>query len=305
MQTTILMIRPVAFRNNDETAVNNYFQKKLGRTLPKTIQAKALKEFNNLVVKLEKIGLNVIVVDDTLKPDTPDSIFPNNWISFHEKGIVCVYPMFAKNRRLERREDVLEIVEKNGFKIKNIIDYTSAEEENLFLEGTGSMVLDRVNKIAYCALSPRSNEEIFIEFCEDLEYTPVVFRANQIIDGKRKSIYHTNVMMSVGKDFVIICLKTISDKKQRKHVADALTNSDKEIINITEEQVNNFAGNIIQLTSKDKKDYIVMSKNAHKSLSKAQIKIIEKHGKIISSDINTIETCGGGSLRCLITEIFN
>lgn len=300
---TVLMIKPVDFKMNEKTAVNNHFQKKT-KQLAKTIQTKALKEFDGLVKKLEKEGVKVVVIEDTLKPATPDSIFPNNWISFHEKGTVCVYPMFAENRRTERREDVLEIVEKEGFKIKNVIDYTSAEEENLFLEGTGSMVLDRDNKIAYCTLSPRSSEELFIEFCEDVEYTPVVFRANQTIEGKRKAIYHTNVMLSVGKKFAVVCLQTITDKKQRKQVADTLQNSGKEIINITEEQVANFAGNILQLEGADKTDLIIMSNTAHKSLSKAQLNIIGKHGKIIKSDVKTIETNGGGSVRCMLAEIF-
>ena len=298
------MIRPVSFRMNEETVINNHFQKGLGKTLPKTIQTKALKEFDNLVKKLKDVDINVIVVEDTKTPDTPDSIFPNNWISFHKDGIVCVYPMFAKNRRLERREDILEIVESNGFKINNIVDYTSAEEEGLFLEGTGSIVLDRENKIAYCALSPRSSEAVFIEFCEDFEYTPILFRANQKVNTKLKPIYHTNVVMSIGKRFAMICLQVITDKKQRKQVIEMLTNSGKEIIIINENQLANFAGNILQVTSNDNKDYIVMSKTAHQSLSKAQISIIEKHGKILSTNVQTIETCGGGSVRCMMAEVY-
>lgn len=299
---TVLMVKPVSFRMNEETVVNNHYQKKT-KALPATIQTKALKEFNDLVSKLEKAGVNVLVVEDTKKLDTPDSIFPNNWISFHKNGIVCMYPMFAKNRRLERRVDVLEIIEKQGFKIENVIDYTEAEEEDYFLEGTGSMVLDRENNIAYCVLSPRSSEALFIEFCEDLEYTPVVFRANQTVNGKRKPIYHTNVMMSIGEKFAILCLQTIDDKKQKKHLAKVLQDSGKEIINITEEQVANFAGNILQVQGKDKK-YIVMSKTAYKSLSKAQITIIEKHGTIIKSNVDTIEANGGGSVQCMLAEVF-
>jgi len=300
---TILMIKPVAFKMNEQTAINNHFQKKSKKT-DADIQDKALKEFNILVKKLEKEGVKVIVIEDTKKPKTPDSIFPNNWISFHEKNIVCVYPMFAENRRDERREDILEVVETQGYKIDNIIDYTSAENQDVFLEGTGSMVLDRVNKIAYCALSPRSNEELFIEFCEDMEYTPITFRANQQVNSKRKAIYHTNVMMSIGEKFALICLQTITDKKQRKQVSSMLLNSGKEIINISEEQVNNFTGNILQVKGKDDKLLIIMSTTAYNSLSKAQISIIEKHGKIIKSNVKTIEDNGGGSVRCMLTEIF-
>ncbi len=303
MTNTILMIKPVAFYKNEETAVNNHYQKET-KELANTVQIKALKEFNALVAKLKKVGVKVIVVEDTLEPATPDSIFPNNWISFHKDGVVCVYPMFAENRRAERREDVLEIIEKEGFKIKDIVDYTSAEEENIFLEGTGSMVLDRENKIAYCTLSPRSNENLFIEFCEDLEYTPVVFRANHIVDGKRKPIYHTNVMMSVGDRFAVICLQTIDDKKQRKQVAEMLQNSGKEIINISKEQVASFAGNILQVSGKEDKKFIVMSTTAYKSLSKAQISILEKHGEIIKSNVKTIEENGGGSVRCMLAEVY-
>ena len=303
MTSTLLMIKPVAFHKNEETAINNHYQKDT-KELANTLQVKALKEFNALVSKLEKAGVKVIVVEDTLEPATPDSIFPNNWISFHKNETVCVYPMFAENRRSERREDILKIVEKEGFKINDIIDYTSAEEENMFLEGTGSMVLDRENKIAYCSLSPRSNENLFIEFCEDLEYTPVVFRANHIVNGKVKPIYHTNVMMSVGDDFAVICLQTIDDKKQRKQVAEMLQKSGKEIINISEEQVDNFAGNVLQVFGTDNKKYIVMSTTAYQSLSKAQISILKKHGKIIKSDVKTIEENGGGSVRCMLAEVY-
>lgn len=298
------MIKPAAFRRNDETAVNNHFQKEITKVTPKTLQTKALKEFESFVEKLEKVGINVIIVEDTLKPETPDAIFPNNWISFHENGTVCMYPMFAENRRKERRIDVLEIVEKSGFKINNIIDFTEAEDEGFFLEGTGSMVLDRKNRIAYCALSPRSSEEVFIEFCEELEFTPVVFRANQTVNGKRRAIFHTNVMLSLGDDFAIVCLQTISDKKQRKHLAKVLQDSGKEIINISEEQVANFAGNVLQLKGKADAKFIVMSATAYKSLSKAQVSIIKQYGKIIKSDVKTIEANGGGSVRCMIAEIF-
>ena len=299
---TLLMIEPVAFRNNEETAVNNYYQKETTKQV-KTIQSKALKEFNNLVKELKNAGVNVIVIKDTTELETPDSIFPNNWVSFHHKGIVCVYPMFAKNRRDERREDILELIESKGFKLDTVIDYTTAEEDNFFLEGTGSMVLDRENKIAYCALSPRSDESLFIEFCEDLEYTPIVFRANQTVNGKRKPIYHTNVMMSIGEKFAIICLASIDDKKQRKQVADSLQNSNKQVINISEEQVANFAGNILQIKG-ESDNYIAMSKTAHTSLREAQITLLEKHGKLIVSDITTIEENGGGSVRCMLAEIF-
>ncbi|MPT34632.1 MAG: amidinotransferase, partial [Flavobacterium sp.] len=217
---TILMIRPVAFRMNEQTAVNNYYQKVLDNLLPATVNAKAQEEFDAFVEKLKNVGVNVIVVEDTVTPDTPDSIFPNNWISFHENGDVALYPMFAENRRLERREDILDILEEKGFQIENIVDYTSAEEDNIFLEGTGSLLLDRENGKAYCALSPRADEELMIEFCEDFELNPVIFEAYQTVNGERKHIYHTNVMMCLAETFAVICADCIDDTKERKMVLD-------------------------------------------------------------------------------------
>ena len=301
---TILMIRPINFRMNEQTAVNNYYQRVLDNTLPATVNAKAQKEFDDYVEKLRSYGINVIVVSDTEESDTPDSIFPNNWISFHQNGTVAVYPMFAENRRLERREDILETIEEEGFKIENIVDYTSAEEEGVFLEGTGSLLLDRVNKKAYCALSPRADEDLFIEFCEDFEYTPVIFEANQTVEGERKSIYHTNVMMCLAETFAVICLASIDDKKERKNVLKHLKEDGKEVIDITEDQVNNFAGNMLQVRGKDEELFLIMSQAAFNSLTQSQIAKIEKNCKIISSSLDIIEACGGGSARCMMAEVF-
>ena len=305
-QTTnsILMIRPVAFRMNEQTAVNNYYQKVLEDLLPAAVNAKAQEEFDVFVKKLRTVGVNVIVVDDTSSPDTPDSIFPNNWISFHENGDVVLYPMFAENRRGERREDVLDILEANGFVIEEIMDYTSAEEDGFYLEGTGSIVLDRENGKAYCALSPRADEELFIEFCEDFEYSPVIFEAFQTVDGERKLIYHTNVMLCVGDTFAVICADCIDDKKERKMVLDSLRADGKEIILITEAQVNSFAGNMLEVRGSDDRRYLVMSSSAYQSLSKKQIAQLEEHLTILSSSLDTIEACGGGSARCMMAEVF-
>ena len=305
-QTTnsILMIRPVAFRMNEQTAVNNYYQKVIDGLLPATVNAKAQQEFDAFVVKLEAVGVNVIVVEDTLNPDTPDSIFPNNWISFHENGDIALFPMFAENRRLERREDLLDILEEKGFIIDNIMDYTSAEEDEFFLEGTGSIVLDRANGKAYCALSPRADEELFIEFCEDFDLNPILFEAFQTVNGERKLIYHTNVMMCIGETYAVICADSIDDKKERKMVIDSLKGDEKEVIYITEEQVNNFAGNMLEVKGANDRRYLVMSSAAHKSLSKKQIAQLEEHVNILSSSLDTIEACGGGSARCMLAEIF-
>lgn len=301
---TILMIRPVAFRMNEQTAVNNYYQKVIDSLLPESVNAKAQQEFDAFVEKLKAVGVNVVVVDDTTDTDTPDSVFPNNWVSFHENGDVALYPMFAENRRNERREEILDLLEDQGFVIDNIVDYTSAEEDDIFLEGTGSIVLDRANHKAYCALSPRADEELLIEYCEDFEYTPVIFEAYQTVDGERKLIYHTNVMMCIGDTFAIICADCIDDKKERKMVLENLKEDGKEIILLTEAQLNNFAGNMLQVQGADNKSYLVMSDSARQVLTKDQIAKIEKHTEILSSSLDTIEACGGGSARCMMAEIF-
>ncbi|PIA81883.1 amidinotransferase [Gaetbulibacter sp. 4G1] len=301
---TILMIRPVNFRMNEQTAVNNYYQKVIDNLLPETVNTKAQQEFDAYVEKLKTIGVNVVVVNDTKEFDTPDSIFPNNWVSFHENGNVGLYPMFAKNRRLERREDVLIRLEEEGFTINQIVDYTSAEDEEVFLEGTGSVILDRVNRKAYCALSPRADEDLFIEFCEDFEYTPVIFTANQTVNADRMAIYHTNVMMCLGETFAVICLDSIDDKKERKNLINHLKENDKEIIDITEAQVNNFAGNMLQVKGVNDELYLIMSQAAYNSLTESQIERLEKHTKIMSSSLDTIEACGGGSARCMMAEVF-
>ncbi|MBC5837019.1 citrulline utilization hydrolase CtlX [Flavobacterium muglaense] len=305
-QTTnsILMIRPVAFRMNEQTAVNNYYQKVLDGLLPATVNAKAQQEFDDFVEKLTAVGVDVTVVDDTLNPDTPDSIFPNNWVSFHENGDVTLYPMFAENRRVERREEIFDVLEEKGFKIVNIVDYTSAEEDGFFLEGTGSLLLDRANEKGYCALSPRADEELFIEFCEDFDYAPVLFEAFQTVDGERKLIYHTNVMMCLGETFAVICADCIDDKKERKMVLESLKKDGKEVVLITESQVNNFAGNMLEVRGASDKRYLVMSAAAHQSLTTKQVEQLEKHAIILSSSLDTIEACGGGSARCMMAEIF-
>ncbi len=300
---TILMIRPVNFRMNEQTAVNNYFMEEMDLK-NKSINEKAQEEFDAFVTVLRNKGVNVIVVEDTKEPNTPDSIFPNNWVSFHASGTVAVYPMFAKNRRKERRDDVFDIVEQHGFKINEIIDYTGAEEEGIFLEGTGSILKDRVNQKAYCALSERANEDLFIEYCEDFDCFPVIFNANQTVNGERLPIYHTNVMMAMAENFAVICLDSIDDKKEHKNVVQHLKKDGKEIIEITEEQMHHFAGNMLQVIGVNDQRLMVMSSQAYHSLSPTQIKNIEKHCEIVHSSLDTIETCGGGSARCMMAEVF-
>ena len=289
---------------NEQTAVNNYYQKVLDTLLPATVNAKAQTEFDAYVAKLRTYGIRVVVVSDTDEFDTPDALFPNNWISFHQDGTVALYPMFAKNRRMERREDVLDQLEAEGFRIDSVVDYTAAEQSGFYLEGTGSLLLDRVNQKAYCALSPRADEDLFIEFCEDFEYTPVIFTAKQTVDGERKEIYHTNVMMCLAETFAVICLDSIDDKKERKNIVKNLKEDGKQVIGITEAQVHNFAGNMLQVRGANDERFLVMSQAAYASLTPQQIAKIENHCKIISSSLDTIEACGGGSARCMMAEVF-
>ncbi len=300
--SNILMIRPASFRMNEETAVNNYFQSET-QLDPRMVVGAAQREFDEFVALLRANGVNVIVVEDIKENDTPDALFPNNWISMHEDGKVGLYPMFAENRRRERREDILDVLEENGFEISEVIDYSSAEEEEVFLEGTGSLILDRENGIAYCALSDRANEELLIEFCEDFEYTPVIFSPYQSAEEKRLPIYHTNVMMCVADRFAVICLESIDDKKERKAVKEHLKSTGKTIVAITEKQMHEFAGNMLQVKGKNG-PALVMSDRAYHSLLPDQIKTLEGFGPIIHPKLDIIETCGGGSARCMMAEIF-
>ena len=305
MQTTnnILMIQPVGFRYNEQTAVNNYYQQVLDNLSDEQTQEKALLEFNNLVELLKNVGVNVIVIEDTKKPDTPDSIFPNNWVSFHADGTVGLYPMCAENRRAERREDIFDtLVDEYGFKIKEIKDFSEFEEHDKYLEGTGSMVLDREHKICYAAISIRTDEIAVMQFCEEFGYRPVCFTANQSVNEERVAIYHTNVMMCVADKFVVICLDTIDDIEERKHVVETLSETGKEIIEITQAQNHRFAGNMLQVMGD--KPYLVMSNSAFSSLNNKQKKTIEKYCPIIYSSLDTIEACGGGSARCMMAEVF-
>ena len=301
---SVLMIRPVQFRMNEQTAVNNYYQNVIESLTPEQVNALAVKEFDGFVNQLRHAGVQVVVVEDTKDFDTPDSIFPNNWVSFHGDGTVGLFPMFAKNRRQERKDSILDTIEAQGFDIETIVDYTTAEQENLFLEGTGSLILDRKNRKAYCALSPRADEDLLIEFCEDFEYTPVVFSAFQTVGNLRKKIYHTNVMMCVGDTFAVVCLDSIDDKKERQNVVKHLKRDGKSIVHITESQVNQFAGNMLQLRGTNDQSLLVMSQSARDSLTAVQLHELELHAQIISVSLDTIETCGGGSARCMMAEIF-
>ncbi|WP_431611770.1 citrulline utilization hydrolase CtlX [Chryseobacterium sp. 'Rf worker isolate 10'] len=303
MQTTdtVLMIEPIAFGYNAETAKNNYFQVEQTGS---DIQSKALAEFSTFVGKLREKGINVITIKDTLDPHTPDSIFPNNWVSFHKDGKVVLYPMFASNRRVERREDIIETIEAQGFEVTEIDDWSFSETQGHFLEGTGSMIFDHDNKIAYGSVSLRLDEKLFREFCAKFGFTPVVFHSFQTVGTERLPIYHTNVMMCVADQFVVICLDCIDDELEREKVIETIKGSRKEIIEISEEQMQQFAGNMLQVQNKESEKFLVMSQTAYQSLSSEQVAAIEKYCEIIYSDLNTIEVNGGGSARCMLAEVF-
>jgi len=299
------MVRPEQFGFNEETAENNYYQKRLDDVSENEIQIRARKEFDFFVESLRNKGVNVIVVKDTPEPKTPDAVFPNNWISFHEKGHVVWYPMYSEIRRAERRGDILGTLKNDHhFTVRQIHDFSIYESEGAYLEGTGSMVLDRVNKIAHAALSERTDERVLNAFCKKVGYTAVKFNAFQTVEGKRLPIYHTNVMMSVAETFVIVCLESIDDESEKQKLLNSLKETNKEIIAITEAQCTQFAGNMLQVKNKEGKKYLVMSSAALRSLDEGQIAKIEKHCDIIHSSLETIETLGGGSARCMMAEVF-
>ena len=291
------MIRPVAFAYNAETAVNNKFQLAANE---EAAQAKALNEFDAFVDKLRANDIDVIVVNDTPQPHTPDSIFPNNWVSFHSNEKIVLYPMYAANRRAERKQHVLDAVNAT-LGTRNIIDLSGYEKDNVFLEGTGSMVLDREHNIAYACISERTHIKVLEDFCRQMNYTACTFTAT---DANGHKIYHTNVMMCVADKYVVICLASIADEKERSHVVATITKTNKEIIPISIEQMNRFAGNMLQLQNKKGEKLLVMSQQAFNALTYEEISRLEQYNRILYSSLDTIEMNGGGSARCMIAELF-
>lgn len=299
MQTTsnLLMIKPVRFDFNAETAVNNSFQQ---ATADQQVSEKAAAEFDRFVSVLSNAGVRVTVVEDTPEPHTPDSVFPNNWISFHDDGTIFLYPMFAVNRRLERKPHVLSVIAEK-FRVENTIDLSAYEQQQVFLEGTGSMVLDRENKISYACLSPRTDIQVLHDWCNKAGFRPVAFTS---VDSKGDPIYHTNVMMCIADQFAVICLDSIPDETEKRTVIETLKDTKKEIIEISFDQMNRFAGNMLQVQNTNGDRFLVMSSQAYNSLTAEQIKRIEHYNPILHSDITTIETNGGGSARCMMAEVF-
>lgn len=297
------MVRPHSFRKNEETATNNHYQRDIAQASPEEIIERAQEEFDGLVDQLKAAGVEVVVFDEAEPHETPDALFPNNWISTHADGTVALYPMFAPNRRTERREDVPLVLEHQfGFDVRQIIDFTEFESHNKFLEGTGSIVLDRINRKAYAALSDRTDARALEHFCDQLDFEPVAFQAFQTVDNQRLPIYHTNVMMSIGSGYAVVCLDCIDSDDERKQVVDAIAQDGLELIAITEEQVNQFAGNMLELTG-DEGPVLVMSASAYQSLVPGQIEKLQQHTTLLHAPLPTIETCGGGSARCMIAEI--
>lgn len=304
LQTTshILMVRPANFASNPQTAESNAFQSKEQKHSEAEMRQQAMLEFDHFVEKLRAAGVNVIVANDSPEPAKPDAVFPNNWVTFHQEGYIVTYPMQAPLRRLERSEAIIKTVLEAGFKFNGERkNYEKYEAQNLFLEGTGSIIFDHQHKLAYACLSPRTDAELLEELCRYMGYRKVVFHST---DGNGQDIYHTNVMMALGETFVVICLDSVKDAREKSLLVASFAETDKEVIEITMEQMGRFAGNMLQVRNEKGETILVMSETAFQSLEPAQIAVIEQHTQILYSNIETIETYGGGSARCMMAEIF-
>lgn len=298
--SNILMVRPASFQYNEQTAASNDYQNKPTLSKEETIR-KAQEEFDGMVEILEQNDINVWVVEDTELPEKPDAIFPNNWISMHQNGDIYLYPMKTPNRSAERREDIIEFIEDN-FEVNQVFDWSDYEDSNIALEGTGSMILDHFNRKVYACLSPRTDEKLLRKFCKEIEYDPIVFHAYKRNGAEQ---YHTNVVMNIGEDFAVICLDSITNKAEKNEVRQSLQDDGFEIIEITQEQLEeHFAGNMLQVYNDQRLPFLVMSERAYNSLSTSQINQIEAHTEIIVVPIYFIEEVGGGSARCMMAEIF-
>ena len=297
----ILMVRPASFGYNPETAGSNVFQHDSKDMLPNAVRKAARKEFDGMVSLLRSAGVEVTVVPDSARPEKTDAVFPNNWVSFHQEGTVITYPMMSPNRRKERRRKVLGLITEAGYEINRRINLEFFEKIHKFLEGTGSLVFDHSNRIAFACLSERTHPDLVRELCNRINYKPLVFRAEHPVG---KPVYHTNVVMSVGTDFAVICLDAIPDKEDRHRLQNQLERSEKNIIPISTSQMANYAGNMLQIDSSNGQPVLAMSTRAFNSLDKGQISLLEQSGQILHAPIDTIEKYGGGSARCMMAEIF-
>jgi hypothetical protein len=295
------MVRPVAFHSNPQTAASNAFQSGPEFAEPEIAQAAAAAEFDGLAGALRAAGVETVVVGDTSTPATPDAVFPNNWVSFHADGTAVLYPMMAANRRGERRRDILELLSReHGFRIENVVDLSPHERAGHFLESTGSMVLDRVNRVASACLSPRTHLDVLAEAAQLLDYEPLAFAAT---DPDGVPIYHTNVLMSIGEDFAVVCPDSIADEGQRRAVLARLEQTGHDLILLATEQITRFAGNMLELRSPDGARVLAMSRQALECLHERQRSALASRCRIVSAPIETIETGGGGSVRCMLAEI--
>lgn len=299
MHSKVMMVRPASFGYNPETAENNHFQSDDGKESKESISEKAIEEFDQLVVKLEEKGIEVVVMQDSRSPAKPDAVFPNNWVSFHRNKTMITYPMYSPLRRLEKSEEFIKsFQEDHGYKKWYTFDHY--EEDGFFLEGTGSMIIDRENNFLFACLGPRTDIKILEKFCILMACQKFHFHA---VDDIGQDIYHTNVMMMIGSEYAVACLDTIKDPKEKEEFIHHLNRLNKEIIDISQEQVNQFAGNMLELFGENGKSYLIMSSAAFKSLSNDQIERLEKYSEIVHSDIETIEKYGGGSARCMIAQM--
>jgi hypothetical protein len=298
--SSVLMVRPASFQYNEQTALSNDYQKKPNLSKKEVIE-QAQKEFDAMVELLEEHGVNVLVIEDTVTPEKPDAIFPNNWISMHQNGDIYLYPMKTPNRSAERRPEIIKEI-KEYFEVRHVHDWSENEKQGVALEGTGSIIFDHVHHKAYACLSPRTDEKLFRKLCKELQYEPIVFRAYKSNGAEQ---YHTNVVMCIGEEFVVICLDSITDKGERKEVLNSLKEDNFAIIEITQDQLeNHFAGNMLNVYNNNIESILVMSERAFKSLTKEQIATIEKFAQIVAPKIDLIEEVGGGSARCMMAEIF-
>lgn len=299
--THLLMVRPAHLDYNPYTASSNVFQKKSALAMPPDEkQSKALQEFDEMVLRLRAAGITIQIIEDSPEPIKTDAVFPNNWVTFHEDGTVILYPMFAPNRRPEKRQDILEALS-HHFYIREVIDLSHFEEKDQFLEATGSMVLDRFNQMAYAAYSVRTHDAVLDEFEKLTGYQSIRFRAE---DDNGQAIYHTNVMMHIGSHLAIICLESIPQENERAQLVASLQEANKEIVPISLNQMKAFAGNMLELKGNEGQYFTVMSAQAYQSLDSFQIWQIEQRTKIIPIPLFTIEENGGGSARCMMAEIF-
>jgi hypothetical protein len=300
LTNTVLMVRPARFAFNEQTAESNAFQQNTPGRSPESIRAAAREEFDAFVEKLRGVGVNVLVAEDTPEPPKPDAVFPNNWVSFHEDGTVVLYPMNTPNRRIERRAEIVELA-KEGRRFSRLLDLSPEENHGRFLEGTGSMVLDHVEKVAYACVGPRTDESLLDRFCAELGYQKAAFHA---VDGEGRDIYHTNVVMALGEDFVVICLDTVQNLRERALLLGFFEETGKAVVEISLDQMNRFAGNMLQVKSIYGARYLVMSQQAHDALTPEQVETLEGFTNLLPVPLFTIETYGGGSARCMLAEVF-